>query len=213
MEEKISGTVLTGSIPGHLYKLWAVGTIRTAFGTPPQHAGCDHKWDRVCDRDPVLVAVPHILRLQETAEAGGDSGGGVHIRGGVGPPRVDFGSHHQAPVGHHRQHLHGWQHYDVCFPAIGHEAGDEDKKRRIYAIFPLLFSFLNGVSWTAYALIRFDPFIAAPNGMGTVLGVAQLILYATFYKSTKRIMAERKAQSEVDLAEKVGADVNKNGHV
>ncbi|KAL0409243.1 UNVERIFIED_CONTAM: Bidirectional sugar transporter SWEET4 [Sesamum radiatum] len=76
-----------------------------------------------------------------------------------------------------------------------------------------LFSFLNGVSWTAYALIRFDPFIAAPNGMGTVLGVAQLILYATFYKSTKRIMAERKAQSEVDLAEKVGADVNKNAHV
>ncbi|KAL2233106.1 UNVERIFIED_CONTAM: Bidirectional sugar transporter SWEET7 [Sesamum indicum] len=76
-----------------------------------------------------------------------------------------------------------------------------------------LFSFLNGVSWTAYALIRFDPFIVAPNGMGTVLGLAQLILYATFYKSTKRIMAERKAQSEVDLAEKVGADVNKNGHV
>ncbi|XP_011070355.1 bidirectional sugar transporter SWEET7 [Sesamum indicum] len=79
--------------------------------------------------------------------------------------------------------------------------------------FLFLFSFLNGVSWTAYALIRFDPFIVAPNGMGTVLGLAQLILYATFYKSTKRIMAERKAQSEVDLAEKVGADVNKNGHV
>ncbi|KAL0326688.1 UNVERIFIED_CONTAM: Bidirectional sugar transporter SWEET7 [Sesamum angustifolium] len=72
------------------------------------------------------------------------------------------------------------------------------------------FSFLNGVSWTAYALIRFDPFIAAPNGMGTVLGLAQLILYATFYKSTKRIMAERKGQSEVDLAQK---DLNKNAHI
>ncbi|KAK4423145.1 Bidirectional sugar transporter SWEET4 [Sesamum alatum] len=76
-----------------------------------------------------------------------------------------------------------------------------------------LFSFLNGVSWTAYALIRFDIFILAPNGMGTLLGLAQLILYATFYKSTKRMMAERKAQSEVDLAGKVGAGVNKNGHV
>ncbi|XP_073131229.1 bidirectional sugar transporter SWEET7 [Henckelia pumila] len=65
-----------------------------------------------------------------------------------------------------------------------------------------LFSFLNGISWTAYALIRFDPFIVAPNGMGTFLGLAQLLLYAAFYKSTKRIMAERKAQSELDLAEK-----------
>ncbi|KZV40927.1 hypothetical protein F511_05172 [Dorcoceras hygrometricum] len=62
-----------------------------------------------------------------------------------------------------------------------------------------LFSFLNGISWTAYALIRFDPFIVAPNGMGSILGLAQLLLYATFYKSTQRIMAERKAQSELGL--------------
>ncbi|KAL0329253.1 UNVERIFIED_CONTAM: Bidirectional sugar transporter SWEET7 [Sesamum radiatum] len=75
-----------------------------------------------------------------------------------------------------------------------------------------LFSFLNGVSWTSYALIRFDPFIAAPNGMGTVLGLVQLLLYATFYRSTKRIMAERKAQGEVGLAGKPAADSNnKNG--
>ncbi|KAI3453352.1 hypothetical protein Pfo_010015 [Paulownia fortunei] len=66
-----------------------------------------------------------------------------------------------------------------------------------------LFSFLNGISWTAYALIRFDPFIVAPNGMGSVLGLAQLLLYATFYKSTNRMMEERKAQGEVGLAEKV----------
>ncbi|KAK4400275.1 Bidirectional sugar transporter SWEET7 [Sesamum angolense] len=52
--------------------------------------------------------------------------------------------------------------------------------------------------------------VMAPNGMGTVLGLAQLILYATFYKSTKRIMAERKGQSEVDLAQK---DLNKNAHI
>ncbi|XP_075485196.1 bidirectional sugar transporter SWEET7-like [Primulina tabacum] len=65
-----------------------------------------------------------------------------------------------------------------------------------------LFSFLGGICWTAYALIRFDPFIAAPNGIGSVLGLAQLFLYATFYKSTKRIMAEREAHAELGLAEK-----------
>ncbi|GFP94945.1 bidirectional sugar transporter sweet7 [Phtheirospermum japonicum] len=83
-----------------------------------------------------------------------------------------------------------------------------------------LFSFLNGISWTAYALIRFDPFIAVPNGMGALLGLAQLLLYATFYKSTKRIMAERKktegevglAQIKAQGAEKVGPDTQKNGH-
>ncbi|KAG8374563.1 hypothetical protein BUALT_Bualt10G0008500 [Buddleja alternifolia] len=72
-----------------------------------------------------------------------------------------------------------------------------------------LFSFLNGVSWTAYALIKFDPFIVTPNGMGTVLGLAQLLLYTTFYRSTKRIMAQKKANVEVGLAEK--PDANKNG--
>ncbi|CAA0833688.1 Bidirectional sugar transporter SWEET7 [Striga hermonthica] len=69
-----------------------------------------------------------------------------------------------------------------------------------------LFSFLNGISWTAYALIRFDIFIAAPNGMGGLLGLAQLLLYATFYRSTKRIMAERKkvgGVGEVGLAQPI----------
>ncbi|EYU33494.1 hypothetical protein ABFS82_05G065000 [Erythranthe guttata] len=74
-----------------------------------------------------------------------------------------------------------------------------------------LFSFLNGISWTAYALIRFDIFIVAPNGMGSLLGLAQLLLYATFYRSTKRMMAERKAQGEIGLSEKI--DTHKNGHV
>ncbi|KAK6146485.1 hypothetical protein DH2020_020354 [Rehmannia glutinosa] len=55
--------------------------------------------------------------------------------------------------------------------------------------------------------------VMAPNGMGSLLGLAQLLLYATFYKSTKRMMAERKAQGEIGLAEKVGADTHKNGHV
>ncbi|ESQ56127.1 hypothetical protein EUTSA_v10027282mg [Eutrema salsugineum] len=33
--------------------------------------------------------------------------------------------------------------------------------------------------------------ISIPNGIGCVFGLVQLILYATYYESTKRIMAER----------------------
>ncbi|TVU01932.1 hypothetical protein EJB05_52579 [Eragrostis curvula] len=47
-----------------------------------------------------------------------------------------------------------------------------------------LVSFLNGICWTTYALIRFDIFITIPNGMGTLLGLAQLILYFCYYGST-----------------------------
>ncbi|KAK1430656.1 hypothetical protein QVD17_13552 [Tagetes erecta] len=64
-----------------------------------------------------------------------------------------------------------------------------------------LFSLLNGISWTTYALIRFDPYIVIPNGLGSLLGITQLILYATFYKSTQRQLAERKAVAEMGLAE------------
>nr|XP_043630918.1 bidirectional sugar transporter SWEET4-like [Erigeron canadensis] len=63
-----------------------------------------------------------------------------------------------------------------------------------------LFSLLNGISWTIYALIRFDPYIVLPNGLGSLLGVAQLVLYAFYYKSTKRQMAERKAIAELGLS-------------
>lgn len=66
-------------------------------------------------------------------------------------------------------------------------------------------SFVNGVTWTTYALIRFDPFITIPNGLGTLFGVAQLILYATYYKSTQRLMAERKNKA-VNLSEVVVAE-------
>ncbi|XP_023534478.1 bidirectional sugar transporter SWEET4-like [Cucurbita pepo subsp. pepo] len=55
-------------------------------------------------------------------------------------------------------------------------------------------SLANGVVWTAYACIRFDPFITIPNGLGTLSALVQLILYATFYKSTQRQIAERKGQ-------------------
>ncbi|CAA2956670.1 bidirectional sugar transporter SWEET7-like [Olea europaea subsp. europaea] len=69
------------------------------------------------------------------------------------------------------------------------------------------------VDWTTYDVIRFDPFIIivifvmikAPNGMGSLLDLAQLIIYATFFKSTQRMMAEKEAKSEVGKVEKASA--------
>ncbi|KAL4348458.1 hypothetical protein GQ457_17G022550 [Hibiscus cannabinus] len=55
-----------------------------------------------------------------------------------------------------------------------------------------LASLANGICWSIYAFLPFDPFIAVPNGLGTLFSLAQLLLYATYYKSTKRIMAARK---------------------
>ena len=44
-----------------------------------------------------------------------------------------------------------------------------------------------------------------PNGLGTLFGLAQLILYATYYKSTQRLLAERKNKG-VNLSEVVVAE-------
>jgi solute carrier family 50 protein (sugar transporter) len=65
-------------------------------------------------------------------------------------------------------------------------------------------SFANGVVWTAYACIRFDPFIAVPNGLGALFGLTQLILFATYYKSTKRQIEARKSK-EIDFSEVIVA--------
>ncbi|XP_004502067.3 bidirectional sugar transporter SWEET7 [Cicer arietinum] len=73
-----------------------------------------------------------------------------------------------------------------------------------------LASFGNGVSWTIYALIPFDPFIAIPNGIGTMFAVVQLILYATYYKSTKQQIAARNAKGVKNLSEVVVANDNIN---
>ncbi|KAI3713475.1 hypothetical protein L1987_72053 [Smallanthus sonchifolius] len=64
-----------------------------------------------------------------------------------------------------------------------------------------LFCFANGVCWFAYAFIRFDPFVAIPNGLGALFGMAQLILYATFYKSTQEIIARREGKNDLALGD------------
>ncbi|KAK1301625.1 Bidirectional sugar transporter SWEET7b [Acorus calamus] len=56
-----------------------------------------------------------------------------------------------------------------------------------YMPLPLsLAGFLNGICWTAYALIKFDIFIVIPNAMGTLFGVVQLILYGCYYRTTPK---------------------------
>ncbi|KAF5729767.1 bidirectional sugar transporter SWEET4 [Tripterygium wilfordii] len=66
-----------------------------------------------------------------------------------------------------------------------------------------LASMLNGVCWTAYGLIRFDLFLVLPNGLGLLLSLAQLLLYAIYYKNTQKILAERRARAQVGLSEVV----------
>ncbi|KAK4748690.1 hypothetical protein SAY87_015276 [Trapa incisa] len=71
-------------------------------------------------------------------------------------------------------------------------------------------SFANGLCWTVYALLRFDPFILIPNGIGSFFGLAQLILYATYYKSTKEQAAVKRAKGDLSLSEVV---VNGGDHL
>ncbi|KAJ4821406.1 Bidirectional sugar transporter SWEET [Rhynchospora pubera] len=50
-------------------------------------------------------------------------------------------------------------------------------------------SFLNGLCWTAYSLLRFisiscnNQLLTIPNGLGALLAAVQLILYMTYYNS------------------------------
>ncbi|KAI9173741.1 hypothetical protein LWI28_005763 [Acer negundo] len=70
-----------------------------------------------------------------------------------------------------------------------------------------LASFGNAVAWFTYAFLPFDEFIAIPNGLGTMLSLAQLLLYGCYYKSTQRIKVARQQQQqlgsegELDLSE------------
>ncbi|CAM0881608.1 unnamed protein product [Alopecurus aequalis] len=49
-----------------------------------------------------------------------------------------------------------------------------------------LVNFANGCCWTAYALIKFDLYITIPNGLGAFFGLAQLILYGCYFRSTPK---------------------------
>ncbi|CAD6247257.1 unnamed protein product [Miscanthus lutarioriparius] len=63
-------------------------------------------------------------------------------------------------------------------------------------LFLSLASLVNGICWTAYALIHFDLYITIPNGLGVLFAVAQLVLYAIYYKNTQKIIEARKRKTD-----------------
>ncbi|XP_031484653.1 bidirectional sugar transporter SWEET5-like [Nymphaea colorata] len=67
-----------------------------------------------------------------------------------------------------------------------------------YMPFTLSFvSLINGVCWTLYSFLPLDINILIPNGLGTLLALAQLILYACYFKSTPTRSASRNERGEV----------------
>ncbi|VFQ68711.1 unnamed protein product [Cuscuta campestris] len=66
-----------------------------------------------------------------------------------------------------------------------------------------LCSLLNSLCWTLYALVGIDLCILVPNGIGVLLGLAQLLLYAKYYKYSNRGggIEKKQVHVEVDLSE------------
>ncbi|KAH7651031.1 solute carrier family 50 (sugar transporter) protein [Dioscorea alata] len=60
-----------------------------------------------------------------------------------------------------------------------------------------LASCLNGIDWTIYGFIHFDIFVVLPNGLGALLGLTQLVLYACYYKSTPKKTGEPRGELEL----------------
>ncbi|KAF3437051.1 hypothetical protein FNV43_RR19804 [Rhamnella rubrinervis] len=74
------------------------------------------------------------------------------------------------------------------------------KSVKYMPFFLSLANFCNGVVWVIYALLKFDQYILIPNSLGTVSGLVQLVLYATFYKTTQWDEDDQKPRSEVQLS-------------
>ncbi|XP_010483997.1 PREDICTED: bidirectional sugar transporter SWEET5-like [Camelina sativa] len=58
------------------------------------------------------------------------------------------------------------------------------KSVKYMPFFLSLANLTNGVVWVIYACLKFDPYILVPNSLGALSGIIQLILYATYYKTT-----------------------------
>lgn len=58
------------------------------------------------------------------------------------------------------------------------------KSVKYMPFFLSLANLANGLVWFSYALIKFDPYILVPNGLGCLSGLVQLGLYAAYYKTT-----------------------------
>ncbi|KAJ0113116.1 hypothetical protein Patl1_02725 [Pistacia atlantica] len=63
-----------------------------------------------------------------------------------------------------------------------------------------LAGFTNGCIWTAYALIKLDYFILISNGLGSLFGLVQLIIYGIHYRSTPQKGQDIVKPTEVQLS-------------
>ncbi|GKV18908.1 hypothetical protein SLEP1_g29229 [Rubroshorea leprosula] len=67
-----------------------------------------------------------------------------------------------------------------------------------------LANLLNGIIWAIYAILKFDPYVLIPNGLGALSGMAQIILYATYYKTTQwHENEEERPKPDVQLSNNV----------
>ncbi|XP_050224877.1 bidirectional sugar transporter SWEET5 [Mercurialis annua] len=73
------------------------------------------------------------------------------------------------------------------------------KSVKYMPIYLSLASLANGVIWVAYSLLRFDINIVIPNGLGALAGIVQIILYATYYKTTNWDEDSTQNRAEVQL--------------
>ncbi|KAK1357828.1 Bidirectional sugar transporter SWEET [Heracleum sosnowskyi] len=60
-------------------------------------------------------------------------------------------------------------------------------------------SFSNGIIWTIYALLKFDPYLLIPNALGAISGAVQLVLYAWYYRTTD--WEEEYERSSIQMSE------------
>lgn len=59
-----------------------------------------------------------------------------------------------------------------------------------------LSTFLMSLSFFTYGMFKHDPFIYVPNGIGTILGVVQLVLYAYYSRTSREDLGLRQSFTE-----------------
>ncbi|KAE8679283.1 Nodulin MtN3 family protein isoform 1 [Hibiscus syriacus] len=77
-----------------------------------------------------------------------------------------------------------------------------------------LFVFFNGAIWTLYAVLVKDIFLGVPNGIGLLLGIAQLLLYVMYSRkrsitsSGEWKISERLVTSSSKMDEQIQGEIN-----